>query len=80
MIGENRSTRTKHVPVLICPPQIPRGLAWDRIWAPAARGRRLNAGAMKPDENVVVSEERDGGMSVRTTELRGFKSQKTQSS
>jgi hypothetical protein len=39
--GKNQSTRTK-----TCPPQIPRGLAWDQTHAPAVRHRLLTAWAV----------------------------------
>jgi hypothetical protein len=44
MIGRgNRSTRRKPAPVLICPPQIPHDLTWDRIRADAVESQRLTA-------------------------------------
>ena len=46
MIGEDRNTRSKTCPNLLCPPQIPRGLAWNRTRASAVRGRWPTAWAM----------------------------------
>jgi len=37
----------KPVPLTLCPPQIPPGLAWDRIRASAVTGRRLTAWAWR---------------------------------
>jgi hypothetical protein len=39
----NRSTRRKHPPVPLCPPQIPHGLIWARTRAGAVGSRRLTA-------------------------------------
>jgi hypothetical protein len=43
---ENRITRRKPVPVLLCPPQIPHELARARTWASAERSRRQTVWAM----------------------------------
>jgi hypothetical protein len=37
----NLSTRRKHSPVPLSPPQIPHDVTWARIWATAVRSRRL---------------------------------------
>jgi hypothetical protein len=42
----NRSTQRKPAPVLICPPQIPHDLTWDRTRAAAVGSQRLTAWAM----------------------------------
>ena len=46
LIGEDRNTRSKTCPNLLCPPQIPRGLAWNLTRASAVRGRWPTAWAM----------------------------------
>jgi hypothetical protein len=42
----NRSIRREHVPVPLCPPQIPHDLTWARTRAAAVGSRRLTAWAM----------------------------------
>jgi hypothetical protein len=41
LTGQNKQHGEKHVPVSLCPPQIPHGLVWDWIGAFAVKGRRL---------------------------------------
>jgi hypothetical protein len=41
LTGENRSTRRKPVPVPLCPPQIPHGLAGDRTRPSEVGGMKL---------------------------------------
>jgi hypothetical protein len=54
----NRSTRRKHAPVPLCPPQIPHDLTWDRTRAAAVGSRRLTAWAMAwPWEPKSLSQE-----------------------
>jgi hypothetical protein len=43
LTGEKEVLVEKHVPVPLCPPQIPHGLTRDRTQASAVRGRRLTA-------------------------------------
>jgi hypothetical protein len=38
---KQKYSEKKSVPGSLCPPQIPHGLAWDRVRASAVRGRRL---------------------------------------
>jgi hypothetical protein len=39
--GDTRSTRRNSAPMLLCPPQISRGLPWDRARAYVVRDRRV---------------------------------------
>jgi hypothetical protein len=43
---ENRNSRTKPVPVQLCPPQTPHVLIWDGTRATSVGGRRITAWAM----------------------------------
>lgn len=45
VIKEQPSTQEKHVPVLLCQPQIPHVLACDWARVPMARAQQLNAEA-----------------------------------
>jgi hypothetical protein len=36
---QTKVLRDKPVPVLLCSPQMPHGLAWDQTWDSAVRGR-----------------------------------------
>ena len=58
LVEWNQQGRTKvrvRVPVLLCPPQIPHELAWDRTMASMVRGQRLTAWAMSLPYNNVVT-------------------------
>jgi len=44
--GENWYTQKKPVPLPLCPPQIPHGMAWDHTRALIVRGWQLTAWAM----------------------------------
>jgi hypothetical protein len=44
--GKTKALGEKHVPVPLCPPQIPHGLTRDRTRASAVGGRRLTTWAM----------------------------------
>jgi hypothetical protein len=39
--GKQKYSSEKAVPLPLCPPQIPKSLAWDRIRASMVRGRQL---------------------------------------
>jgi hypothetical protein len=54
----NRSTGRKPAPAPLCPLQIPRDLAWDRIRAAAVRSQRLTAWAMTRPRADVYSTSR----------------------
>jgi hypothetical protein len=54
---ENRNTRGNPVPVPLCPPQTPRGLARDRTRASALGSRRLTAWAMAQPEIISYTKE-----------------------
>lgn len=43
--------------VILCPPQIPRGMVWDRNLASAARGRRKNTGKIEACEVAMTCED-----------------------
>jgi hypothetical protein len=52
-LGKTEALREKPVPVPLCPPQIPHGLALDRTRSSAVGGRRLTAWAMARPIGVV---------------------------
>jgi len=52
----------KRVPLPLCQPQIPRGLAWDRTCASVVRGRRLTVRAIT---FLVSVEPEEGSMPLR---------------
>jgi hypothetical protein len=65
--GENRQLGEKPVPVPLCPPQTPHGLARDRTRASTVRGRRLTAWAMARPKQILICVV---SSSVRTRILR----------
>jgi hypothetical protein len=44
--GKPEELGEKHVPVPLCPPQVPNGLTWARTWASAVTGRQLTTWAI----------------------------------
>jgi hypothetical protein len=48
----NRSTRRKPAPVLLCPPQIPPDLTWDRTRTSAVGSQQLTAWAMARPQRI----------------------------
>ena len=63
--GKTEVLGEKPVPVPLCPPQIPHGLARDRTGASAVRGRRLTAWAMaRPGRGYGPAERQDYGMNI----------------
>jgi len=52
-----RGTRKEPTPFSLSPPQMPRGLTWDRTRASAVRGRRLTARAVaRPSEMAIKAQ------------------------
>jgi hypothetical protein len=50
----NDIDRRKPLPVPLCPPQVPRGLAWDWSWASAVGGQQLTSWDMAGHSGVIA--------------------------
>jgi len=53
--GETEVLRENPVTVPLCPPQMSRGLAWDRTRTSAVKGKQLTACAMALPLNAIIN-------------------------